>query len=72
LRPQEASVVQELVLGDRSLMPEYLEEAFGRSDITGIHPKLQNRPSSGSAPYTSRAAPSGWSWLGQRTALDGS
>jgi hypothetical protein len=36
------SVVQEMVLGDRSLMPGYLEEAFGRSDISGIHAKLQN------------------------------
>ena len=42
LEPQEASVVQEMVLGDRSLMPEYLEEAFGRSDITDIHAKPQN------------------------------
>jgi hypothetical protein len=31
-----------MVLGDRSLMPEYLEEAFGRSDITRIHANLQN------------------------------
>jgi competence protein ComEC len=34
LRPQEAAVVRGMVLGDRSLIPEDLEEAFQRSGIT--------------------------------------
>jgi hypothetical protein len=34
LRPQEAAVVRGIVLGDRSLMPEDLEEALRRSGIT--------------------------------------
>jgi competence protein ComEC len=36
LRPQEASVVRGMVLGDRSLMPEELEVAFQRSGITHV------------------------------------
>ncbi|WP_206751787.1 ComEC/Rec2 family competence protein [Rubrobacter xylanophilus] len=36
LRPEEASVVRGMVLGDRSLIPESLEEAFRRSGITHI------------------------------------
>ena len=34
LRPQEAAVVRGMVLGDRSLIPEDLEEAFQQSGIT--------------------------------------
>jgi competence protein ComEC len=34
LRPQEAAVVRGMVLGDRSLIPEDLELAFRRSDLT--------------------------------------
>jgi competence protein ComEC len=36
LRPQEASIVRAMVLGDRSRMPEELEEDFRRSGITHI------------------------------------
>src|SRR5215211_2035352 len=36
LRPQEAAVVRGMVLGDRSLIPEELEEAFQRSGITHV------------------------------------
>ena len=36
LRPQEAAVVRGMVLGDRSLMPEELEEAFQRSGVTHV------------------------------------
>ena len=36
LRPEEAAVVRGMVLGDRSLIPEPLEEAFRRSGITHI------------------------------------
>jgi competence protein ComEC len=36
LRPREAAVVRGMVLGDRSLIPEDLEEAFQRSGITHI------------------------------------
>lgn len=36
LRPREASVVRGMVLGDRSRMPEELEEDFRRSGITHI------------------------------------
>jgi competence protein ComEC len=36
LRPQEAAVVRGMVLGDRSLIPEDLEEAFQRSGITHV------------------------------------
>ncbi len=36
LRPQEASIVRAMVLGDRSRMPEDLEEDFRRSGITHI------------------------------------
>lgn len=36
LRPKEASVVRGMVLGDRSRMPEELEEDFRRSGITHI------------------------------------
>jgi hypothetical protein len=38
LRPQEAAVVRGMVLGDRSLIPEDLEEAFQRSGITHSYP----------------------------------
>jgi competence protein ComEC len=38
LRPREAAVVRGMVLGDRSLIPEELEEAFQRSGITHVHP----------------------------------
>jgi competence protein ComEC len=38
LRPQEAAVVRGMVLGDRSLIPEDLEEAFQRSGITHVLP----------------------------------
>ena len=34
MRPQEAAVVRGMVLGDRSRIPEDLEEAFQRSGIT--------------------------------------
>jgi predicted membrane metal-binding protein len=34
LHSQEAAVVRGMVLGDRSLIPEELEEAFQRSGIT--------------------------------------
>jgi competence protein ComEC len=34
LHPQEAAVVRGMVLGDRSLIPEDLEEAFQKSGIT--------------------------------------
>jgi competence protein ComEC len=36
LRPQEAAVVRGMVLGDRSLIPEDLEEDFQRSGITHV------------------------------------
>ena len=36
LRPREASVVRGMVLGDRSMIPEELDEAFRRSGITHI------------------------------------
>jgi competence protein ComEC len=36
LRPEEAAVVRGMVLGDRSRIPEPLEEAFRRSGITHI------------------------------------
>jgi competence protein ComEC len=36
LRPQEAAVVRGMVLGDRSLIPEDLEEAFQESGITHV------------------------------------
>lgn len=36
LRPREASIVRGMVLGDRSRMPEELEEDFRRSGITHI------------------------------------
>jgi len=36
LRPQEAAVVRGMVLGDRSLIPEDLEEAFQRSGVTHV------------------------------------
>ena len=36
LRPREAAVVRGMVLGDRSLMPEELEDAFQRSGITHV------------------------------------
>jgi competence protein ComEC len=36
LHPQEAAVVRGIVLGDRSLIPEELEEAFQRSGITHV------------------------------------
>ncbi|QYJ14754.1 hypothetical protein Rxycam_00558 [Rubrobacter xylanophilus DSM 9941] len=36
LRPEEAAVVRGMVLGDRSLIPASLEEAFRRSGITHI------------------------------------
>jgi competence protein ComEC len=38
LHPQEAAVVRGMVLGDRSLIPEELEDAFQRSGITQSHP----------------------------------
>ncbi|MDP8950386.1 MAG: ComEC family competence protein, partial [Actinomycetota bacterium] len=36
LRPREAAVVRGMVLGDRSLIPEDLEEAFQKSGITHV------------------------------------
>lgn len=36
LRPQEASIVSGMVLGDRSEIPEELDEAFQRSGITHV------------------------------------
>ena len=36
LRPQEAAVVRGMVLGDRSLIPLDLEDAFQRSGITHV------------------------------------
>ena len=36
LRPEEAAIVRGMVLGDRSLMPEDLEDAFQRSGITHV------------------------------------
>jgi competence protein ComEC len=36
LRPQEAAVVRGMVLGDRSLIPENLDDAFQRSGITHV------------------------------------
>jgi competence protein ComEC len=36
LHPQEAAVVRGMVLGDRSLIPEELEDAFQRSGITHV------------------------------------
>ncbi|MGH3087058.1 MAG: ComEC/Rec2 family competence protein [Rubrobacteraceae bacterium] len=36
LRPEEASIVRGMVLGDRSLIPEEVDEAFQRSGITHI------------------------------------
>ena len=36
LRPKEASVVRGMVLGDRSLIPEELDQAFRRSGITHV------------------------------------
>ena len=36
LRPTEAAVVRGMVLGDRSLIPEELEEAFQRSGVTHV------------------------------------
>ena len=36
LRPQEAAVVRGMVLGDRSLIPHDLEDAFQRSGITHV------------------------------------
>jgi competence protein ComEC len=41
LQPQEAAVVREVVLGDRSLIPEDLEVDFRRSSIT--HSLAQRR-----------------------------
>ena len=36
LRPTEAAIVQGMVLGDRSLIPEDLDEAFQRSGVTHV------------------------------------
>ena len=36
LRPTEAAVVRGMVLGDRSVIPEELEEAFQRSGVTHV------------------------------------
>jgi competence protein ComEC len=36
LRPTEAAVVRGMVLGDRSLIPEELEDAFQRSGVTHV------------------------------------
>ena len=36
LRPTEAAIVQGMVLGDRSLIPEDLDEAFRRSGVTQV------------------------------------
>lgn len=36
LRPEEAAVVRGMVLGDRSLIPEELDEAFQRSGVTHV------------------------------------
>jgi len=36
LRPTEAAVVRGMVLGDRSLIPEQLEDAFQRSGVTHV------------------------------------
>ncbi len=36
LRPNEASIVRGMVLGDRSLIPEELDEAFQKSGITHV------------------------------------
>jgi competence protein ComEC len=36
LRPREAAVVRGMVLGDRSLMPEELQQSFQRSGITHV------------------------------------
>jgi hypothetical protein len=47
--------VKEIVLGDRSLMPEYEVEAFGRGDITIVRAKLQNRLRSDFAPCYAQA-----------------
>jgi hypothetical protein len=41
LQPQEAAVVREVFLGDRSLIPEDLEVDFRRSSIT--HSLAQRR-----------------------------
>jgi hypothetical protein len=36
LRPQQAAAVRGMVLGDRSLIPEALDEAFQGSGITHV------------------------------------
>jgi competence protein ComEC len=36
LRPTEAAIVQGMVLGDRSLIPQDLDEAFQRSGVTHV------------------------------------
>ncbi len=36
LRPTEAAVVRGMVLGDRSLIPEEIENAFQRSGVTHV------------------------------------
>jgi competence protein ComEC len=52
LHPQEAAVVRGMVLGDRSLIPEALEEAFQRSGITHSRP-MSGRRVLGSPPAQS-------------------
>jgi competence protein ComEC len=44
LRPREAAVVRGMVLGDRSLMPEELEEAFQRSGVTHVQVLARTHP----------------------------
>jgi competence protein ComEC len=44
LHPREAAVARGMVLGDRSLIPEELEEDFRRSGITHILPLFVHAP----------------------------
>jgi len=54
LRPQEAAVVRGMVLGDRSLIPRELEEAFQRSGITHVIVSLSPEDTAPSIPSTAR------------------
>ena len=52
LRPQEAAVVRGMVLGDRSLIPEDLEEAYQKSGITHVIVSFWTEGTSPNTPST--------------------
>jgi Competence protein len=76
LHPQEAAVVRGMVLGDRSLIPEDLEEAFQKSGIThatstsGSWPSVvETRSTKGRDPAKLGPRPSCCTYLGVRRAI---